>query len=82
MTATGMLSLLRLQLLLLSCTTASLATSVVPLPLPAGHNGGIVEQRIPPAAAAAGAQRPHIMFVLWDDYGEQHASSSTLARER
>jgi hypothetical protein len=34
-------------------------------PLPAGHNGGFKERLVEPA----GAEKPHIVMILFDDYG-------------
>ena len=39
-------------------------------PLPPDHNGGTLEQLQPPAMG----KQPHIMMVLWDDYGWAEAS--------
>lgn len=38
---------------------------VAPAGLPAGHNGGFLERLTTPAAG----KRPHLVFVLFDDYG-------------
>jgi hypothetical protein len=35
------------------------------VPLPPSHNGGVREVLVAPAAAT----KPHVLFVLWDDYG-------------
>ena len=46
-------------------TSAAPAEWVSPAGLPAGHNGGTLEQ----LAKSAGPSRPNVLFVLWDDYG-------------
>jgi hypothetical protein len=46
-------------------TSAAPAEWVSPAGLPAGHNGGTLEQ----LARPAGPSRPNVLFVLWDDYG-------------
>jgi hypothetical protein len=42
---------------------------VRPAGLPEGHNGGVLERITEPA----GGVKPHIMFVLFDDYGWANA---------
>lgn len=38
---------------------------VHPQGLPAGHNGGVTERLVQPRPS----QKPHIIMILWDDYG-------------
>ena len=39
---------------------------VAPRGLPEGSNGGTLERLTRPAGAG---KQPHIVFILWDDYG-------------
>lgn len=43
---------------------------VYPHGLPEGHNGGFLERLVEPA----GDKKPHILFILFDDYGWADAS--------
>jgi hypothetical protein len=53
----------------LLCVQAMVAAQ--PQPLPAGHNGGVAERLLPRpvGGGAAARRRPHVLFILWDDYG-------------
>jgi hypothetical protein len=53
-----------LLLLLLLLPTPTIGGKL-PWRLPQDHNGGVQERLIKPATS----RRPHILFVLWDDYG-------------
>ena len=40
-------------------------TCVAPLGFAEGHNGGVLERLVPSAAPT----KPHVLFIMWDDYG-------------